>query len=163
MAHFDCLCFRLTPVWPYGLFVVCFAWRQYGYTACWLFYFCLTPSRLYVMFCLLFVLAWCLCGYMACLVSFYLMPTWLNGMWCLFLPDVSVAILAFVLYVLPNASEAIWHMLFRLMPLWLYGMCCFHLKPVWLYDMYCFFSPDASVAIWLVLFRRLSRLTPPRP
>ena len=74
---------------------------------------------------------------------------------CLFLPDVSVAILAFVLYVLPNASEAIWHMLFRLMPLWLYGMCCFHLKPVWLYDMYCFFPPDACVTIWLMLFCHL--------
>ena len=57
---------------------------------------------------------------------------------CLFLPDVSVAILAFVLYVLPNASEAIWHVLFRLMPLWLYGMCCL-------------FSSEASVAIWQLL------------
>ena len=45
----------------------------------------------------------------------------------------------------PDACKAIWlnllsYFIFRLMPLWLYGICC----------LFCLFSPDASVAIRLV-------------
>ena len=51
-----------------------------------------------------------------------------------------------------NASVTIWHVLFHLMPVWLYGMCCFAWSPCGYTAFVVCFPPDASEAIWLVLF-----------
>ena len=96
------------------------------------------------------------------------MPVWLYGLFCcVFLPDAPVAkwhVMLMCCLFSPNAYMAIWHILivfvlpdapvgymayvvlssFLLTPPWLYGLCCFVV-----------FSPDASVAIWLMLFCRL--------
>ena len=113
--------FRLMPSWLYGMFIyfclmpsslygiyclflpeaseaiqhlLCvFAWCLRGYTT-FIVCFCLTPPRLYDMF----ISAWCLCGYMACLFVFA---------WCL------RDYMACCLFP-PDASEAIWHLWFVL-------------------------------------------------
>ena len=57
-------------------------------------------------------------------ICFRLMPVWLYGMSCFFLPDAYAAIwLVFLSY----ASMAIWNLccVSCLMPPTLYGMCCF--------------------------------------
>ena len=129
---------RLTPPWLYGLccFVVCSPYAPVGYMACVILLFilpdaCVAIWRLFCVFCL--------------------MPMRLNGMCCLFVyspymfcfvvclyltPLLAIRLVVF--WFSPNACIAIWHVLFRLMPPRLYGMCCL-------------FSPEASVAIWQLL------------
>ena len=85
-------------------------------------------------------------GLVVCLFIFCLTPSRLYGLFCLFSPDTSVAILA--LFVC-----------FRLIPLRLYDICCLF---VYLPYMACrfliCFPPDASETKWHVLFVCLSIL-----
>ena len=104
------------------------------------------------------------------LSSFRLTPQWLYGIRCLFVylslldasaasgrfilssPNASVAILAFFvcLFVVcssPQAPEAIWHVMF---------VCCLSSPDVSMVILafVLYVSPDASLAIWLMLFCR---------
>ena len=84
------------------------------------------------------------------------MPVWLYGFFCcVFLPDTSEAIrhvsfppeacavIWLMLFILPNATVAKWHVMF---------MCCLSSPDASKSIRHVLFPPEACAAIWLMLF-----------
>ena len=110
-----CRVFCLTPVWLYGLLVVCFAWCLQGYMT---FVDLFVPKASEAIRLAVFCFAW--------------RPCWLYGLCCfvIFSPDASLALWLVLFYCLfawrlRGYMACVVLSSFRLTPPWLYGLCCF--------------------------------------